>query len=68
MLNHGVKDFLGFHDNGRFDSPPEGWLIIGKVSDWTNWKSSEFMVGIKDPRMQQTDVKSKESQGTSNYG
>ncbi len=68
LLNHHAKDFLGFLDDGRSGSTPEGWPIIGKVSDWTRWKDCEFIVGINDPRIRRNVVKSMEVLGTPNWG
>ena len=68
LLNHGAKDFLGFLDDGRSGSTPEGWPIIGKVSDWTRWKDCQFVVGINDPRIRRNVVKSVEALGNPNWG
>jgi hypothetical protein len=68
LLNHGAKDFLGFLDDGRSGSTLEGWPIIGKVSDWTRWRDSEFVVGINDPRIRRNVVKSVETLGNPNWG
>jgi sugar O-acyltransferase (sialic acid O-acetyltransferase NeuD family) len=68
LLNHGANDFLGFLDDSRSGSTPEGWPIIGKVSDWIQWKDSKLVVGINDPRIRRKVVESVETLGKPNWG
>lgn len=68
LLNHGANDFLGFLDDGRDGSTPEGWPIIGKVSDWIQWEDYKLVVGVNDPRIRRKIVASVESLGEPNWG
>lgn len=68
LLNHHAEDFLGFLDDTRAGTTPEGWPILGKVEDWPQWKDGEFVVGINDPRTRRSVVAKMESLGAPNWG
>ena len=68
LLNHAAEDFLGFLDDTRAGTTPEGWPILGKVEDWPQWKDSEFVVGINDPRTRRSVVAKMESLGAPAWG
>lgn len=68
LLNHPAENFLGFLDDARQGSTPEGWPILGKVGDWPGWKDCEFVVGINDPRARRGVVAKMESFGSPNWG
>jgi len=68
LLNHPADDFLGFLDDVSKGTTPEGWPILGKLEDWPQWKDSEFVVGINDPRTRRSVVAKMESLGAPNWG
>jgi sugar O-acyltransferase (sialic acid O-acetyltransferase NeuD family) len=68
LLNHPAEDFLGFLDDASQGTTPEGWPILGKVEDWPQWKDSEFIVAINDPRARRSVVAIMESLGSLNWG
>ena len=68
LLNHPAEDFLGFLDDASQRTTPEGWPILGKVEDWPQWKDSEFIVAINDPRARRSVVAIMESLGSPNWG
>ena len=68
LLNHDPQDFFGFLDDGRTGVTPEGWPIVGKVLDWNQWKHSDFVVGINDPRTRRQVVTCMQSIGSPNWG
>jgi len=68
LLNHHAEDFLGFLDDSREGTTPEGWPILGKVEDWPRWKDSEFIVAINDPRVRRSVVAIMKSLGSPNWG
>jgi len=68
LLNHPAEDFLGFLDDASQGTTPEGWPILGKVEDWPQWKDSEFIVAINDPRARRSVVAIMESLGSPNWG
>jgi sugar O-acyltransferase (sialic acid O-acetyltransferase NeuD family) len=68
LLDHSAQDFVGFLDDARNGSTPEGWPIIGRLSDWTRWNGCEFIVGINDPRVRRIVVNAMESLGAPSWG
>ena len=68
LLNHPAGDFLGFLDDSKTGTTPEGWPILGKVNDWPRWKDGDFVVGINDPRTRRCVVAKMESLGAPNWG
>jgi len=68
LLNHAAQDFLGFLDDSREGTTPEGWPILGKVEDWPQWKDSEFVVAINDPRVRRSVVDNMDSLGAPAWG
>ena len=68
LLNHNPRDFLGFLDDVRGGSTPEGWPIIGKISDWTQSSHAEFVVGVNDPRSRRLVVNTMQSLGSPIWG
>jgi sugar O-acyltransferase (sialic acid O-acetyltransferase NeuD family) len=68
LLNHPAEDFLGFLDDASQGTTPEGWPILGKVEDWPQWKDSEFIVAINDPRTRRSVVAIMKSLGAPDWG
>lgn len=51
-----MPEFLGFLDDSRKDSTPEGWSIIGAMGEAAKYKDHYFTVAINDPRVRRDVV------------
>ncbi len=68
LLGASSSDFLGFLDDRACGKTPEGWPILGDITDAAKHTSARFVVAVNDPRSRRSIVARLGALGVTRWG